>query len=293
MATSEFASSPHWRWRFGAGLLVPGGFLWVVALLVASRSCVNLGSSQECFDSSSPGAVGVLFALGTLFVGFGAVLLFVPTREGGPQGTTEGTTTGVTQVSPGTRPSFRTDARPRLVSLAACATLILVLAALLAPFVVAGWFPLTKTCACTPYELGMAVRSTSNPAAGLYYVELGLTPTEGLTTSWFALELWNSTQKVDAGSAPATCAPPLGSSNTTFSASTCGTPSAAWYGVLVTHNGGVAAVFDRTGAWKGDPVLVSPSLSLYVVSGTNLSSTAPVLSVYGTGSYSVSGSVYL
>jgi hypothetical protein len=149
--------------------------------------------------------------------------------------------------------------------------------------------PITSTH--PPYILGMTNGGSSEPAPGVFAVDLALDPTAGLSTSMFALDLYNDTSgSVLPGSAPPSCAAPAGASYTSFTPTHCGAPAAGWYAVLTFTNDSVASVFDHSGTWSGAPVLLNATMQIFLVSGTNLTGTG-ALNTYGTGSTSVAGSI--
>jgi hypothetical protein len=147
---------------------------------------------------------------------------------------------------------------------------------------------------CSPYSLGLENLGSSNPAHGLYYVDLDVFPSSGLTTGIFGLRLTNSTTgPLELGDAPASCAPPSGSDYTAFTASNCGAPTGIWYAVLVYTNGTVANVFSGTGAWVGAAVSLANYMHIDVVSAANYTQSGDLLDAYGTSEWSVSGQVFL
>jgi len=162
---------------------------------------------------------------------------------------------------------------------------------------------LTGSSGSKPYTVGFG---TGNPSAGtaIYYDELPLSVTSGLTTSLFNVKV---TTPTGVGIAP--------TADTTAAANACGFTGAvmsgatgaftgctigagtSWYAVLANQNGNVIAVFD-SGGWHilaaaGGAQVVTNAMEFVVVSGSVYAGSADTLSVIGAGSSSVSGSTVL
>jgi len=145
-----------------------------------------------------------------------------------------------------------------------------------------------------PLLLNMASRGYSEPAAGVFYIAVGLNPASGLTTALFALKIGNNTTGLVApGSASTSCQGPSGSTYTAFIAGNCGAPSGNWYAVLVLGNGTVASVFDSSGVWSGPSVVLQDTMQIYIVSGTNYTEPGNYLAAFAAASVSVAGSLWL
>jgi hypothetical protein len=151
------------------------------------------------------------------------------------------------------------------------------------------------SCACVPYELGMVPNGTSNPAAGLYYEALEVSPTSGLTTGMFGLAIVRSTGSgISSGVAPNSCAPPVGGTLTPFTLKNCGAPSGNWYAVLVFENTTIQGVFDSRGHWSGPTALLERSSDqIYVISDASYAGIETTIFAYSTDGASVSGACSL
>jgi len=145
---------------------------------------------------------------------------------------------------------------------------------------------LTHTGASTPYSLGMSVPSPSNPAAGIYYETITLSPTSGLTTGLFGLALKSSSSaSIAAGTATvANCKP-----GATYGTAACAAPaSGAWYAVLYWQGNATVASVYSGGAWTAT-VGVTSATYLTVVSAATLAGSQDTLNAVSIGSSSVSG----
>jgi flagellin-like protein len=147
---------------------------------------------------------------------------------------------------------------------------------------------LTHTGASTPYTLGMSSPTQSNPAAGIYYNAITISPQNGLTTGMFGLALKSpGGTSIAVGTAPAACKWVV--AGTAFSSTNCGAPTGTWYVVLYwLGNGSIANVY-TSGGWSTPTFPVTNSEQLVVVSGATLAGTSDTLSAFSTGSSSVSG----
>jgi hypothetical protein len=159
---------------------------------------------------------------------------------------------------------------------------------------------LTRTGASTPYELGMTVvggSGISGPHA-VYYVNISLSPTLGLTTALFGLAVFNESSgfsvSVDVPSASCTYdAHPV--------TAACTSNGSGWYAVLTDPSGSILATYGGSGgggAWANmgggaSSVAVGPGQTLIVVSGTSFVSGRFDLSAFPTGPSPVSGAVEL
>jgi flagellin-like protein len=159
---------------------------------------------------------------------------------------------------------------------------------------------LTGSSGSKPYTVGFGTGNPSQSGA-VYFDEIPISVTSGLTTGLFAVKITTPTGTGIAASANPSVAA-TGCSNgavnnpaATFVA--CTTPGANnWYAVLANQNGGILAVYDSTG-WHLQAGVTSQALAnsqeVVVVSGSVYAGSANTLSVYGTGSSSVSGSTVL
>lgn len=152
--------------------------------------------------------------------------------------------------------------------------------------------PATRTCTgCGPWDLGMDPVNATHPAAGVYYVEVGIYPEAGLLTQMFVLNLRNSTTgPVPTGAAPASCAGPSGSSFVGFTVQNCGAPATGnWYAVLVFPNATVASVYSASSgySWSGLIIWLSSQMEIYVISsvdqvGATLTSVGVGITIQGS-----------
>jgi len=149
---------------------------------------------------------------------------------------------------------------------------------------------LTRTSTSTPYELGLAESNPSGPVT--YSVITSMSPTSGLTTSAFGLKIVNpSGSSLPYGTIPAAC-----KAYATPSAS-CTAPASGWYGVLVGSNGTAWAAYGASG-WTGyatgtTTIALNGGMTLWIISASSYTGQDYVLSAFGTGTSSVSGSVIL
>ncbi len=149
----------------------------------------------------------------------------------------------------------------------------------------------TVNCSAPSYLLGMSEVGAAEPAADTYWVELALTPTSGLTTGVFGLEVTSASSTTVPGSTPSSSC----TVGAVFEVSHCAAAvddSDEWYGALVYANGTIANVFG-SGGWTGPTVTVTGEDTVFIVSGADLDGIGDVLSAFATGSASVSGSVTL
>jgi len=159
---------------------------------------------------------------------------------------------------------------------------------------------LTTTTVSTPNELGMSVTGSSSlpgpPAT--YYVNLTLSPTVGLFTSIFGLEVFNGS----SGTAAAVDAPSGGCSHGVPSvAAACTSNGSGWYAVLTGENGSVLATYGGSGGvgtWAnfgpgGSVVLLNGGDGLVVVSGTSYVAKGFDIRAFGTGTAVVTGGTTL
>jgi len=148
---------------------------------------------------------------------------------------------------------------------------------------------LTHTGASTPYSLGMSTPTPSNPAAGVYYETIAVSPTSGLTTGLFGLALKSSSgASIAAGTASSTT---TCKATAAYSTADCGAPaSGTWYAVLYWQGNATIANVYSGGAWTGGTVGVTSALYLTVISGASLVGTQDTVNAVSLGSSSVSGS---
>ncbi len=129
-----------------------------------------------------------------------------------------------------------------------------------------------------------AVKAT-HPAAGVYFVEVGIAPEAGLFTQMFVLALRNGTTgPVPTGWAPGSCVGPSGSSFVDFTVQDCGAPSSgSWYAVLVLPNGTIASVYSGSSGyqWSGLLIWLSNQMDIYIIS--NASQVGATLTPVGVG----------
>jgi len=152
---------------------------------------------------------------------------------------------------------------------------------------------LTRTGASTPYSLGMAVTSATGSGSN-YAVTLSLSPTSGLTTGAFGLQVQNNggISQATVGSNPAGCK--AGAAPTV-----CTSNGAGWYAILVASNGTVSATYSGASAAWGNfyvgvtTISVNGAYNLVVISNVAYDGNGFVVSAFGTGTSSVSGSANL
>jgi hypothetical protein len=142
-----------------------------------------------------------------------------------------------------------------------------------------------------PYELSFGRPTATVPATGLSWIALPVSPTPGIETSYFTLELDPPVgTSVPSGEAPTTCA-----ALSLLTVTACGVPvQGEWYAVLITDSTKSILNVYATGNWSGGPVILNLTMSLTVVSNltSSLSGTGDTLSVHGAGGVSVIGSSY-
>lgn len=141
------------------------------------------------------------------------------------------------------------------------------------------------------YSLGM-VSVSSTGAAGDWYEYLALAPTAGLTTAMFGMQVKTSGgTTLPLATVPTACA--YGAESTACKAGT------GWYAVLVSDTGLVLGTYGNASAEWGnlapatDSVSLNSGMTLEIVSNVQYAGEGYTLSVYATGSSSVSGSVGL
>lgn len=142
-----------------------------------------------------------------------------------------------------------------------------------------------------PYDLGLGQGTPSQTTVSgktSYYDTFSLSATSGLTTSLFGLKITNA-----SGSAVGTVAAVPTACGVTDAASVCLAAGTgwAWYAILETSTGNVAATFTGS-AWSSgtSPVTVTSAYSIVIVSASQLAGTGSTLSSFGTTSSAVSGS---
>lgn len=152
------------------------------------------------------------------------------------------------------------------------------------------WVCLT-TWSLAPRALGI-----TNPAVGVYEVEIAIDPEFGLTTAYFELEVHNASGgNVLAGRGPSSCVPSSGSGATSFTLANCGAPIGNWYAVLVFHNGTVGSVYNGPDSWRwtSPTVWLSSSMKIYLVSDSDFGSAGYELYALPSGLIPVDGSCTL
>lgn len=151
----------------------------------------------------------------------------------------------------------------------------------------------------TPGVLGLSVNSTAGPSGNppSYYVSVHLSPTAGLSTSEFGLEVLNATQRPQSlTGASVQCVQGAGAAGTA-----CVAGGSGWYAVLLGSTGKVLGTYSLSSGlpvWTNLPagaeeVTVSGLDSLLVVSSSSYASDGYVLEAFGTGSIAVTGEVTL
>ena len=146
---------------------------------------------------------------------------------------------------------------------------------------------LTKTGASTPYELGMSELSASGSGTA-YTIVLALSPTAGLGTALFGLKI------IASGGASQTVVAPPAACKAYAAPTTCATVAGGWYAVLVGTNGTTFGAFGSSG-WTGyasgtTTVTLNSGFQLWILTQSSYAGVGNVISAYGTGSSSVSGS---
>jgi flagellin-like protein len=143
-----------------------------------------------------------------------------------------------------------------------------------------------------PYSVGFGSTGAAVSANGkVFYDNFTLTATSGLTTGLFGLKI-TSPSGSPVGSGAAVCTAASGG----FAA--CSQPSGAnqWYVVIVSSSGTWLASYPTAAggsSWNGGTVAVSGADILCLVSSSQYSGSADVLSATATGSSTVSGQTTL
>jgi flagellin-like protein len=163
---------------------------------------------------------------------------------------------------------------------------------------------LTGSSGSKPYTVGFGTGNPSSGGANLYYDELPVSVTSGLTTGLFSVKVTTPTGTgiaavADNSGAATACGYTAATgvmSGAAGAFTTCTVGVAGWYAVLANQNGNVVAVFDSAG-WHLQPgttaQAISNSMEIVVVSYSVYAGSANTLSVYGSSSSSVSGSTVL
>jgi flagellin-like protein len=151
---------------------------------------------------------------------------------------------------------------------------------------------LTRTGASTPYQLAMS-ETNSGGSGTTYTVTLALSPSAGLATGIFGLKIAQSGGATVPLSAPATNCKAW----STTPATVCtGVTAGDWYGVLIASNGTLAATYGSAG-WTyyagTTTITLNGGYTLWVVTTSAIAGSGDVISAFGTGTSSVSGSQYL
>jgi len=142
------------------------------------------------------------------------------------------------------------------------------------------------------YSLAME-RVGSLDVSSTFYDILALSPTAGLSTADFGILVVDASSTALPGGAV--------SSGCVYGGSTsdCLAPASGWYAVLTGSSGTIIATYSADGAgWANfasatTSVTLTGAMELWVVSTDQLEGNGYVLSVFSTGSTSVSGSVEL
>lgn len=156
---------------------------------------------------------------------------------------------------------------------------------------------LTRTGASTPYQLG--IQTTPGGATGSgssWFDSLTLSPTTGLTTSMFGLTIASASSvtyplQAVTGSA---CTP--GSTYATSGTGACAGTAGGWFGVLIsgTTIAATYSVVSGTATWTyasgTTTIALNNGYNLVVISAAQLNGLDYTITVYSTGSSSVSGS---
>jgi YVTN family beta-propeller protein len=151
----------------------------------------------------------------------------------------------------------------------------------------------SATTGPVPYDLGMTVVSSAGSGSN-WYVYLALSPTGGLSTGMFGLEVLSGSEMVQPTVDPAPAGCSAGGA-----LSECVSDGAGWYGVLVAANGTISAVYGgATAGWGGfypgvTSIALTGAYTLVVVSNSLYDGNGYRLNAYSTGVASVSGTVEL
>jgi len=156
---------------------------------------------------------------------------------------------------------------------------------------------LSRSTGITPGSLGPTLNSTVGPVGTppSYYVSVYLSPTPGLSTGEFGLEVSDSAghaQSVIAASAH--CVQGAGSSGPA-----CVAGATGWYAVLLGPTSKIVGTYSLSGGhpvWTNLPagssaVALSSSDTLLIVSSLSFANDGYSLSAFGTGSTPVWGTV--
>lgn len=158
---------------------------------------------------------------------------------------------------------------------------------------------LTRTGASTPYSLGMTATPGGATGTGAnWFDSVTLSPTSGLTTSMFGLQIVaasGATLGLAAAVAGTGCTLAASAPYTTYTtgATGCNGPASGWYGVLLTNSNTIAATYTSAGwAYAGGvtTIALNNGYSLTVISSAQLAGNGYTISAYSTSSSSVSGS---
>ena len=135
---------------------------------------------------------------------------------------------------------------------------------------------------------------TPSQAGSTYDDSLPMVVTNGLTTSLFGLEITTAAGATLGGRAPSsTCVVNGPLSGCT---ATAGGGAPTWYAVLLGPGGSVLAIYDPLSvAWAtaAGSVTLTSSQSMVLISGSTLAGSGDLLSAFGTGSSTVTGSTIL
>ena len=145
-----------------------------------------------------------------------------------------------------------------------------------------------------PYQIGFGQGTPSQAGTApaiTYFDSFSVSTTSGLTTSLFGLKITNATGTPVAGAAASTGCTAVGVAVTTCTAGLTG--GHFWYAVLEDTSGNIAAIYAPASAtpWTSPTaVTLNSALTVVIVSSYQIAGTSAVLSAFGTGSSSVSGS---
>ena len=158
---------------------------------------------------------------------------------------------------------------------------------------------LTKTGVSTPYELGMGETSATGSGTN-YTIVVSMSPTTGLTTSLFGLKIVTvGGTTMTVGTVPSGCHP-----DTTLVAAqaACTGVASGYFVLLLNPSGFLAGTFGKNATtgnvqWNyasGTTTLaLNGGFTFWVLSQSSLTGAGNVMTAYGTGTSSVSGTVSL
>jgi len=158
---------------------------------------------------------------------------------------------------------------------------------------------LTSHGTSTPYTVDFTSAGGSG-SANAWYDPMNVIPTTGVTTSMFGISVTQAgggTYALGAAAGTGCTLPATGAPKTwaTGSAGCNGPTAAGWYGALVASNNSIMALYTSTNSgWSYadglTTIALTNSYTLYVVSYVQLAGSGDTLTVFSTGTSSVSGS---